>query len=128
MAYEKFKTIPQKPRAVFAANDAMALGFMESARADGWNFPEDLALAGYDNLPLCEYHYPPLTSVDTNYTLLANNTLDYLLARLHRPVAHQGIVSLVPTSIKIRQSSLSNNIKNKSVDDHKRTQKVVSNI
>ncbi len=105
-AYEQFKKLPNKPHAVFAANDAMAFGFLESARADGWTFPNDIALAGYDNLPLCDYHYPRLTSVDTNYTLLASNTLDILLARMGKPVPHQGIVSLVPVSIKIRQSSL----------------------
>ncbi len=105
-AYQNFKTQKVHPRAVFAANDAMAFGFMESARADGWQFPDDLAIAGYDNLPFCHYHYPQLTSVNTNYTLLAQNTLDNLLSRLGRPVSHQGIVSLVPISLTIRHSSM----------------------
>ncbi|MDG5766197.1 LacI family DNA-binding transcriptional regulator [Balneolales bacterium ANBcel1] len=105
-AYEDFKKQREQPRAVFAANDAMAFGFMESARADGWRFPEDLAIAGYDNLPLCRFHYPQLTSVNTNYTLLAKNTLDNLLARLGKTVSHQGIVSLVPISLSVRLSSM----------------------
>lgn len=105
-AYQEFKKLTDKPQAVFAANDAMAFGFMESARADGLNMPEDVALAGYDNLPLCDYHYPQLTSVETNYTVLGTNTLESLLSRRNRPIAHQGIVSMVPTSLKIRQSSL----------------------
>ena len=105
-AYEDFKKLDEKPRAVFAANDSMAIGFMESARADGWNFPDDIALAGYDNLPMCDYHYPRITSVVTNYTLLAHNALDNLLSRLGQPDYHQGIVSLVPVSLQVRQSSL----------------------
>lgn len=105
-AYKAFKKLTEHPRAVFAANDAMAFGFMESARADGWRFPEDIAIAGYDNLPLCRFHYPQLTSVNTNYTLLAKNTLDNLLARLGKPTSHQGIVSLVPISLSIRHSSM----------------------
>lgn len=105
-AYKKFMQLDEKPNAIFAANDAMAFGFMEMARSDGWKFPTDLALAGYDNLPLCDYHFPRLTSVDTNYTLLASNTLDILLSRIGKPVQHQGIVSLVPVSIRLRQSSL----------------------
>lgn len=108
MAYMDFKSLPDedKPEAVFAANDAMAFGFMEAAREDGYVFPNDIALAGYDNLPLCENHYPRLTSVNTNYYLLAKNTLDNLVARIGRPDHHQGIVSLVPVSLEVRQSSL----------------------
>lgn len=110
LAYNDFKKLKNKPRAVFAANDAMALNFMEAARADGWNFPDDIALAGYDNLPMCKNHYPQVTSVNTNYSKLAGNTLDSLLARLKNPVPHQGIVSLVPVSLKIRQSSLNGSV------------------
>ncbi|MEX2398140.1 MAG: LacI family DNA-binding transcriptional regulator [Balneolales bacterium] len=94
-----------KPRAVFAANDAMALGFMESARAEGWKFPSDIALAGFDNTPICRYHYPQITSVNTDYTHLGLNVIDTLLSRLGRSVKQQGIVSLVPVSLKVRQSS-----------------------
>ncbi|MDI6400530.1 LacI family DNA-binding transcriptional regulator [Balneolaceae bacterium ANBcel3] len=105
-AFEALKEASDVPRAIFAANDAMAFGFMESARAQGWRFPQDIALAGYDSLPLCKYHYPQLTSVNTNYTLLAKNTLETLLSRIGRPVSHQGIVSLVPVSLDIRESSV----------------------
>jgi DNA-binding LacI/PurR family transcriptional regulator len=104
-AFEQFEELDQKPRAVFAANDASALGFMESARAKDYRFPEDIALAGYDNLPMCEYHFPSLTSVSTNYTKLAEITLNELLDRLFDPVTHQGLVSLVPVDLEIRQSS-----------------------
>lgn len=108
-AYEHFKELPEanRPEAIFSANDAMAFGFMEAAREDGHVFPDGIALAGYDNLPLCENHYPRLTSVKTDYHLLAKNTLDNLTARIGRPDYHQGIVSLVPVSLEIRQSSLS---------------------
>lgn len=109
-AYHKFKELTDKPDAIFAANDAMAFGFMETARSEGWNFPHDIALAGYDNLPLCEYHYPTLTSVHTNYTNLALNTLDNLLSRLGKPTNHQGIVSLVPVTLNIRKSSLNGEV------------------
>ncbi len=103
--FVQFEKLKQKPRAVFAANDASALGFMESARAKGYHFPENIALAGYDNLPMCEYHFPSLTSVNTNYAKLAEITLNELLDRLFNPVVHQGLVSLVPVDLKIRDSS-----------------------
>jgi DNA-binding LacI/PurR family transcriptional regulator len=54
---------------------------------------------------MCENHYPKLSSVETNYTRLAENTIETLLNRMDKPVNHQGIVSLVPVSLKVRQSS-----------------------
>ncbi|HYW34229.1 MAG TPA: LacI family DNA-binding transcriptional regulator [Balneolaceae bacterium] len=104
-AFEQFKKLKKKPRAVFAANDATALGFMESARAEGYHFPNDIALAGYDNLPMCKYHFPNITSVNTNFTKLAKITLDTLTERQYNSIDHQGLVSLVPVDLKIRQSS-----------------------
>lgn len=104
-AFENFEKSEQKPRAVFAADDATALGFMESARAKGYKFPEDIALAGYDNLPMCEYHFPKLTSVNTNYEKLAEITLDVLMERLFNSVPHQGLVSMVPVDLVVRHSS-----------------------
>ncbi|MEX2605360.1 MAG: LacI family DNA-binding transcriptional regulator [Gracilimonas sp.] len=105
-AFHSFEELDEKPKGIFAANDAMALGFMESARKAGYNFPNDIALVGYDNLPICENHYPKISSVETNYTRLAENTIDNLLSRLKKSNEHQGIVSLVPVSLKVRESSI----------------------
>jgi DNA-binding LacI/PurR family transcriptional regulator len=105
-AFHHFSKLESKPRAIFAANDAMAFGFMETARENGWSFPGEIAIAGYDNLPQCQNHYPSLTSVETNFEILARNTYDKLLSRIDKPQAHQGIVSLVPVSLQIRQSSM----------------------
>ncbi len=105
-AFQEFNKIKGKPRAVFAANDTMAFGFMEMARENGWTFPDKIALAGYDNLPQCQNHFPRLTSVNTNFEILARNTLDKLISRIDKPKEHQGIVSLVPVSLEIRQSSM----------------------
>ena len=55
--------IPQKPDAVFAASDAMALGAMRAIREAGLQIPQDIALAGYDDLPFAERADPPLTTV-----------------------------------------------------------------
>ncbi|HKK45261.1 MAG TPA: LacI family DNA-binding transcriptional regulator [Balneolaceae bacterium] len=104
-AFKEFEKLDHKPRAVFAANDATALGFMETARSHGYHFPDDIALAGYDNLPMCEYHFPNITSVNTNYTKLAEIALDSLMDRLFNPVSHQGLVSMVPVDLVIRHSS-----------------------
>ncbi|GAB5410722.1 MAG: ribose operon transcriptional repressor RbsR [Balneolaceae bacterium] len=104
-AFEAFHKAKEKPKAIFATNDAMAVGFLEAANKYGYELPKDVAIAGYDNLPICRNHFPKITSVNTDYTRLAENTIENLLSRLGKPDEHQGIVSMVPVTLMIRESS-----------------------
>ena len=49
--------------AIFAANDQMAFGAIRAAREFRLGVPEDLAVAGFDNIPFSSYFNPPLTTV-----------------------------------------------------------------
>ena len=53
------------PDAVIGWNDQVAIGFMAQARALGFRIPQDVAVAGIDNIPTGRYVSPPLTTVDT---------------------------------------------------------------
>jgi DNA-binding LacI/PurR family transcriptional regulator len=55
--------LPQPPTAVFASSDSMAIGALHAIRYRGLRVPDDVALIGYDDLPLAAYATPPLTSV-----------------------------------------------------------------
>ncbi|MDT5040790.1 MAG: LacI family transcriptional regulator [Actinoplanes sp.] len=55
--------LPQPPTAVFACNDAMALGVFEAARRHGLRIPEDLSVVGFDDLPESRWSPPPLTTI-----------------------------------------------------------------
>ncbi|HEY1012186.1 MAG TPA: LacI family DNA-binding transcriptional regulator, partial [Herpetosiphonaceae bacterium] len=57
------RLLEQRPGAVFAANDMMALGALQTAREAGLRVPEDLALAGFDDIPVAPFANPPLTTV-----------------------------------------------------------------
>ena len=52
-----------RPTAIFATNDLMAYGAINAAKEQGLNVPEDLAVVGFDNIPLSSYFEPPLTTV-----------------------------------------------------------------
>jgi LacI family transcriptional regulator, xylobiose transport system transcriptional regulator len=54
---------PDRPTAVFAANDLQALGVYEAARRAGLRIPEDLSVVGFDDLPLAQWCGPALTTV-----------------------------------------------------------------
>jgi DNA-binding LacI/PurR family transcriptional regulator len=54
---------PDRPTAIFAANDPQALGVYQAARALGLRIPEDLSVVGFDDLPVVAWVEPPMTTV-----------------------------------------------------------------
>jgi LacI family transcriptional regulator len=52
-----------RPTAIFAANDAMAIGALSALRAAGVTVPEQMAVVGFDAVSSTQYAIPPLTSV-----------------------------------------------------------------
>jgi LacI family transcriptional regulator len=55
--------LADRPTAIFAANDAMALGAIAAARDAGLRVPDDVAIAGFDDSPASRMCYPALTTV-----------------------------------------------------------------
>lgn len=49
--------------AIFAANDAMAIGAMRALRENGRRMPKDISIVGVDDITLASYSDPPLTTV-----------------------------------------------------------------
>jgi LacI family transcriptional regulator len=62
-AAEKILRLPDRPTAVFAANDHEALGVIEAARRLGLRVPAELSVVGFDDSLLAAAASPPLTSV-----------------------------------------------------------------
>jgi DNA-binding LacI/PurR family transcriptional regulator len=54
---------PERPTAIFAANDLQALGVYQAAREQGLRIPDDLSVVGFDDLPVAGWVDPPLTTV-----------------------------------------------------------------
>jgi LacI family transcriptional regulator len=53
----------ERPTAIFAFNDNLAIGAMHAARARGLRLPEDLSIVGFDDLEWAQHITPPLTTV-----------------------------------------------------------------
>ncbi|GAC1426977.1 MAG: LacI family DNA-binding transcriptional regulator [Candidatus Velthaea sp.] len=52
-----------EPTAVIAINDEMAIGALAALRRLGYRVPDDISLAGFDDIPICADLQPPLTTV-----------------------------------------------------------------
>ena len=71
--YERMlEMLPAKPDAVFVASDQMAVGAIRAIREGGLKVPQDVAIIGFDDLPL-------------------SNTSDLHLTTMHQPVAEFGV-------------------------------------
>jgi LacI family transcriptional regulator, galactose operon repressor len=62
-AMNEILTDSSLPTAVFVASDVVALGAMQAIKRKGLRIPEDIALVGFDDIPLAEYYDPPLTTL-----------------------------------------------------------------
>jgi DNA-binding LacI/PurR family transcriptional regulator len=54
---------PVRPTAVFVASDVVAMGAVLAVKRAGLRIPQDVAIAGFDDIPLAAYFDPPLTTI-----------------------------------------------------------------
>lgn len=75
-----------KPRAIFAANDMMAVGSFEAARNLHIRIPEDVAIVGFDDISLAHFLLPSLTTVHVPIQELGSKAIRYLLKLIKKEV------------------------------------------
>jgi LacI family transcriptional regulator len=93
-----------RPSAIFAANDAMAIGALSALRQAGLRVPEDVALAGFDDIPMARYLDPALSSVHVDISALGARAALRLLAAIRDKDGHQHRAETLPTTLVLRRS------------------------
>lgn len=96
--------LEQRPTAIFAANDSMAIGALSALRESGVRIPEDMAVAGFDDIPLARYMDPQLTSVKVPIFDLGARAVEMLLHGVTYKNGHAHKRERVQTELVIRQS------------------------
>jgi DNA-binding LacI/PurR family transcriptional regulator len=87
--------------AVFCASDLIALGALRCLREKGLSIPQDVAIAGFDNIPISSFANPALTTVHQNTKLAGEILVDSLLKLINaEDVSHY----LIPVDLVVRQS------------------------
>ena len=75
----------ERPDAVFAANDMMALGCLFALTHAGIQVPRDIAIAGFDDIPLARYVHPSLTTMRVDIAEFGARAMRLLLERIATP-------------------------------------------
>jgi len=104
-AMQRMLTLSNLPTAVFIASDVVAFGAMKAIRHSGKRIPDDIAVVGFDDVPVAAYVDPPLTTIRLPAFKLgwkAGEQLTKLL--LGKPLEQRGL--LLDIELVVRESTV----------------------
>lgn len=97
-------SLPNPPTAILCANDHQAAKLAEAIRTLGLRIPEDLALAGFDDMPIAEHVAGGLTTIHQPFRRMGQLAATYLLALIDgKPTETYGCV--LSTELVVRTST-----------------------
>ncbi len=94
----------ERPTAVFAANDDMAIGALWGFREAGVEVPGSIAIVGFDDIPAARFVSPALTSVRVEIAELGALAAQRLLEAIENGTAHQRRRTTLPATLVVRDS------------------------
>ncbi len=103
LAMHAFLALPEPPTAVFFTGDMPAVGALTACREAGLRVPEDMSIAGFDDIDFAAHAYPPLTTVHVPAreigVVAGRDLLERLNSKSAVPFQHT-----LPTPLVIRES------------------------
>jgi len=92
-----------QPTAVFVTSDVVAFGAVQAIHTRGLRIPEDVAVVGFDDVPLASYCTPPLTTVHVPTVKMGRCAGELLFARIAGPLQQKHL--LLETTLVVRAST-----------------------
>lgn len=99
----EFLQRPDRPSAIFAVNDFIALDVLQAARAIHLRIPEDLAVVGFDDQEFAAHVHPPLTTIKQQFIDIGLRAGTLLINRIEGIAGPPKHIEL-PTNLIIRES------------------------
>jgi LacI family transcriptional regulator len=96
------------PSAIVACNDLMALGVISAAQQLGMAVGKDVAVTGFDNIPLAEHCHPPLTTVHQPIYQIGEMVCEMLIKQIRSEPLEDKQIILQP-SLMVRGSTIGTN-------------------
>lgn len=95
----------ERPTAVQAYNDLMALGALKAVRAHHLRVPEDISIVGFDDIPLAAHADPPLTTVEQPKTYMGSLAMRMLRELMDRRLGLGGGFTLLESRLIVRDTT-----------------------
>jgi LacI family transcriptional regulator len=96
--------LEHRPTAIFAANDDMAAGVIRVALRMGIRIPDELSVAGCDDIALAQQIYPALTTIRQPLRAMAEAASRALIDGV-RGAPHDASLETIPGTIQVREST-----------------------
>lgn len=99
--------LPERPEVLIAGNDQMAVDAMQAANENGLRVPDDIAIVGFDDVPLASYISPSLTTVHQPVYEIGVQAARLAFDLLQASATGKEVVLpkiVLPTSLVIRRS------------------------
>jgi LacI family transcriptional regulator len=96
--------VPVRPTGVFVHSDVMAVGALDAINAAGLRCPEDISVAGYNNVGMSGFVSPPLTTVEMPAEEVGAEAARMALAAIEDARAPRRLVEL-PARLIVRRST-----------------------
>jgi len=97
-------SLDNRPTAIWTVNDLLAVGALRAAHELGLRVPDDVAVAGFDDINLAAQLYPPLTTVHMPATEMGACAAELLFERLEDPDC-EPTHEVMPMRLVVRQST-----------------------
>jgi len=94
----------QRPTAIFALTDVIAVGVMHAAAEHQLNLPHDLSVVGFDDIPMARFSIPALTTVAQPIYNMGATAANLLLEQLQSDQPDMRTITL-PTELIVRSST-----------------------
>ena len=96
---------PERPDAIFCANDIMAIGSLEAIRSGrGLRVPEDISVIGFDDISMAAWPSYNLTTIRQPVTAMMDESVEDLLRRVENRDA-PFVNRLIPGDLVVRGSA-----------------------
>jgi LacI family transcriptional regulator len=102
--FNEFLRMKTKPQVIFAANDMMALGCYDAAAKAGIKIPDDIGIAGFDDIFVSKYLSPGLTTVRVQIEEVGKTAADVLMKKIQGKNNSLHPVIKISTKLVIRGS------------------------
>jgi LacI family transcriptional regulator/LacI family repressor for deo operon, udp, cdd, tsx, nupC, and nupG len=89
-AVEKFLKCDEKPTAIFAVSDLLAVGAINKAVKRGLNVGNEFAVIGFDNLYLSELYLPSVSTIAQSCYLIGSTAVEKTISNLNTPHMFSG--------------------------------------
>ena len=92
-------TLDPLPDAIFAANDVMAAGCIEALNCLKIKVPDQVAVGGFDDVPLARFLRPPLTTMRVRVAELGRKAIERVVDLIANPRGKAAVVRMIPELI-----------------------------